>query len=119
MNIAALAAICALSIALTSCQSAKPFVAPPPNKFDGRYVGTRRTVYPKCSANLDEFVALIKDNSVTVRVTASGDRFPIDSDGAFSGNASTMAASGKIVGTHLSMELIGTECFYRFELDKR
>ena len=119
MKIVAMASFCALSIALTACQAAKPYVAPTANKFDGRYVGTRRTVYPKCSANLDDMTLVVKDNSLTVRVAASGDHIPIDADGVFSGNASLMAASGKIVGPHLSMELVGTECFYRFELDKR
>jgi hypothetical protein len=106
-------------LALASCQSSKPFVAPAPHQYDGRYVGTRRTVYPKCSADLDALTMLVKDNQVTVPVGASTDRIPVDADGSFSGNASTMAASGKIVGGHLSMELVGTECFYRMELNKR
>ena len=54
-----------------------------------------------------------------VRADASSDRVRIDADGAITGNASMMSATGTIVGTHLSMDLIGTERFYRFELDKR
>ena len=119
MKLAATGGLCSLVIALTACQSSKPFTAPAPNKFDGRYVGTSRTVYPKCTANNDSVAMLVKDNMLIVRVGASADRIPIDADGTLVGNASLMAASGTITGTHLSMELIGTECFYRFELDKR
>ena len=118
MKTTTIAGLCALGLTLAACAQ-KPYVAPPPNKFDGRYIGTFRTVYPKCTANQDSVALLVKDNLIMVRVDASSDRVRIDADGAITGNASMMSATGTIAGTHLSMELVGTECFYRFELDRR
>jgi hypothetical protein len=101
------------------CGNSKAYVEPAPHQYDGRYVGTRHTIYPKCSADLNDMALIVKDNKVPVYVEASKGAIPIDADGSFSGRVTLGSASGQVTGKHLSMELIAGDCQYRMELDKR